>query len=213
MTQAVAASAVVTLLLIVLLAGTAWYFFAPWRDQARVDHLQLLLLQQQQAGLPAQLNALRQQVVTLQMNLTEARARIDTVIATARQTAVAPPPGPSTVTAPVVVTPVNQIPSGLRAAFPPAGRQIIAASVQDAHGLLAERVRIGLGNVLEIRRNGVLVSGNAAQVQVDAAQRALDAGNLGAAVTALQALTGPALQAAQPWLTQARSALATSGKP
>ena len=95
-------------------------------------------------------------------------------------------------------------PATLSAQFPSVAQNIITASLQNPNASLKDRAKAGMNNIFEVRKDGALVSGNAAQGQVDAAQQALAGGNLAGAVSSLQGLSGPELSAAQPWLDQAQ---------
>lgn len=81
---------------------------------------------------------------------------------------------------------------------------IVTASLQGGGANLVERAQAQLHNVLRIDRAGVPITGTPTQRAVDQARGYLQQGNVTGAVSALQALTGPAATAAAPFMARAR---------
>jgi len=97
----------------------------------------------------------------------------------------------------------------LRLRFPRAKQAALTAKQPDTDDApFARRVWERAQGLVTIRRGDEVVVGNPSAVVLNQAQTALDAGDLAAAVQAVQTLKGPPLQAMADWLGQAKALLA-----
>ncbi|MGY4803872.1 hypothetical protein [Teichococcus aerofrigidensis] len=65
-----------------------------------------------------------------------------------------------------------------------------------------------LGNLVTVRRGDTVVWGDAVSGEIEAARRALEAGDLGGAVRRVEALAEPVRAPMQDWLSRAKGLLA-----
>ncbi len=99
--------------------------------------------------------------------------------------------------------------AALRLSFPAAARAAERASRPELAGKpFLTRVWLRMQEAVTVRQDDRVIVGDPAAGTIARAQRALDAGDLAGAVSALSALQGPAAQAMAGWLDRARSLLA-----
>lgn len=99
--------------------------------------------------------------------------------------------------------------SGLRLSFPAAASaERAAARPSEAGRSLGQRMKDRLGQLFTLQEGNKMIVGNAADPALATAQEALDAGNLQAAVAALQPLPSPLAPEMQHWKDQAEALLA-----
>ena len=102
--------------------------------------------------------------------------------------------------------------AGLRLAFDDAARAARAKSEPTAEGQSVwESAANRLGNLVTVRRGDNVVWGDAVGGELEAARRALDAGDLQAAVKRIEGLPESAREPMQTWLDQAQGLLAARG--
>ncbi|MDQ2106321.1 COG4223 family protein, partial [Azospirillum isscasi] len=87
---------------------------------------------------------------------------------------------------------------------------IVRADNQGEGNDWVEQVTGKIATLVTVRRQGGGVVGDGAAAVVARAEAALQANNLGAAVTELSALKGPAAQVAAPWIADAKARLAAN---
>ncbi len=87
---------------------------------------------------------------------------------------------------------------------------IVRADNQGEGNDWVEQVTGKIATLVTVRRQGGGVVGDGAAAVVARAEAALQAGNLGGAVTELAALKGPAAQVAAPWIADAKARLAAN---
>jgi hypothetical protein len=98
--------------------------------------------------------------------------------------------------------------AALRSSFDPVANRIVhAAQAPQGDGLLQQAAG-NLMSLVTVRPVGADVEGDSAAARVARAEAALDDGDVAAAVAELEALDGPAAEAAAPWLAEARPRLA-----
>lgn len=98
--------------------------------------------------------------------------------------------------------------AALRLSFPQVARDALAASHPTADGKpLLTRLWAQAQDLVTVRRGDQMVLGDPTAGVLEHAQTALDAGDLAAAVTALESLQGSAAEAVSGWLAQARALL------
>jgi hypothetical protein len=97
----------------------------------------------------------------------------------------------------------------LRLSFPQAEAAAMAADQPgDEKAPFIGRIWDRAQGLVTVKRSGDVVLGNPSSVPLANAKAALDAGDLASAVAAVKTLTGPPLQAMNPWLGQATALLA-----
>ncbi|HEY8191584.1 MAG TPA: mitofilin family membrane protein [Alphaproteobacteria bacterium] len=98
-------------------------------------------------------------------------------------------------------------PAGLSDEFRTLASDIVVASLKGEDVSMKERAMARLNDVLQIQKNGEMVTGTDTQATVARAQKMLDEGNIDGAITELQTLQGEAANAAQPWMNEAQVTL------
>ena len=98
-------------------------------------------------------------------------------------------------------------PQGLSDQFRGVAGEIVVASLKGEDVSMKEKAVARLNEVLQVQKNGELVTGTDTQATVARAQKMLDEGNVEGAITELQTLQGEAAQTAQPWLDNAQTTL------
>lgn len=96
-------------------------------------------------------------------------------------------------------------PSGLVGQFKSMAGDAVMASLQGEDVSFEDRAMARLNQVLQVEKNGELVTGTDTQAKIARAQAALDAGDVEGAVTELEGLDGPAAQTARPWIDEAQA--------
>lgn len=98
-------------------------------------------------------------------------------------------------------------PSGLSQEFRGLAGDVVVASLQGDNVSIQEKAQARLGDMFHVEKNGEPVSGTPTQKTIAKTDKLLQEGNLEGAVAQMQTLDGPALVAAQPWLTKAQATL------
>jgi len=96
---------------------------------------------------------------------------------------------------------------GLSREFKGLAGDIVVSSLQGEDVSIKERAQARLHNMLQVEKNGALVTGTETQNKVATAQKMLDDGNIEGAIAALQGLDGEAADTAQPFIEQAKASL------
>lgn len=98
-------------------------------------------------------------------------------------------------------------PQGLSDQFRGVAGEIVVASLKGEDVSVKEKAMARLNEVLQVQKNGELVTGTDTQATVARAQKMLDEGNVESAIAELRTLQGDAAQTAQPWLDNAQTTL------
>ena len=96
---------------------------------------------------------------------------------------------------------------GLSGEFKGLAGDIVVSSLKGEDISFKEKAKARLGNLMQVEKEGELVSGTETQVTVAKAQKLLDEGNIQGAITELQSLEGEAAQTAQPFIEEAKVSL------
>lgn len=102
-------------------------------------------------------------------------------------------------------------PDGLKGEFKALAGDIVVASLKGEDVSVREKALARLNDVLQIEKDGALITGTDTQAVIARAQSRLDAGDIQGAITELQSLEGGAAETAAPWIDQARMTL-TAGQ-
>lgn len=94
-------------------------------------------------------------------------------------------------------------PEGLKGEFTGLAGDIVVASLKGEDVSVQEKAKARLNEILQVERNGELITGTDTQATVARAQKMLEAGDVQGAIAELQALEGEAAQTAQPFVEQA----------
>lgn len=84
---------------------------------------------------------------------------------------------------------------------------IVVASLKGEDVSVKDRALARLNDVLQVRKDGKLITGTDTQAKVVRAQQLLDEGDVQGAIAILQSLDASAAQTAQPWINQAQQTL------
>jgi len=84
---------------------------------------------------------------------------------------------------------------------------IVGASLSGESISVEEKAKARFGDLVQVKKDGTQLTGTDTQKIVAQAQDMLDAGDIGGAVTVLEALDGPAAETASPFLAQAQAAM------
>lgn len=98
-------------------------------------------------------------------------------------------------------------PSGLTNEFKTLAGDAVVASLQGEDVSLGERARARMNEVLQVEKDGELISGTQTQATLAKADALLENGDLEEAVAVVQTLDGPAAAQMAPWLEQANVTL------
>lgn len=98
---------------------------------------------------------------------------------------------------------VNGLSSELRSL---AGEAVVA-SLQGEDVSIQERAQARFNEILQIEKDGELITGTPTQERLDLAQKELEAGDVEGAIEAVKSLEGPALELLQPWIDEAQATL------
>jgi hypothetical protein len=98
--------------------------------------------------------------------------------------------------------------AGLTSQFQAISGDVIAASLSGQDVSISDVAKARLGQVMQVEKDGQLVSGTPVQATVVDARTKLESGDLPGAIAAMQTLNGPAASAAQPWLANANTTIA-----
>ncbi len=98
-------------------------------------------------------------------------------------------------------------PGGLSGVLQSMSGDIVSASLSGDDVSMQERAKARLNNVIEIEKDGALISGTPVQASITQAQHQLAEGDVMGAIASMQSLQGPGAQAAAPWLQKANVTL------
>lgn len=96
---------------------------------------------------------------------------------------------------------------GLSQEFKTFAGDIVFSSLKGEDVSFKEKAQARIGNILQVEKEGELVSGTETQVTVSKAQKLLDEGNIQGAIAELQTLDGEAAKTAQPFIQEAQISL------
>lgn len=96
-------------------------------------------------------------------------------------------------------------PAGLLEEFKTMTGDAVVASLKGEDVSLTERAKARMNDMFQVEKNGQLVSGTDTQARMKAAEKLLNEGNLEGAIAEVEALEGPAAEAAAPWLSKAQA--------
>jgi hypothetical protein len=102
-----------------------------------------------------------------------------------------------------------ETPRQLAAEFGRLSPQIVKVSLQGQDVTLADKAKAGLGDILQVRKDGDLISGTDTQAKLDHIQQMLEGNEVAGAITALQGLPDAQQKIAQPLIEKARTTLLT----
>ena len=166
---------------------------------------------EQQAGRLAALEAAAQRLAALEGRAARMAAldavRVALEAGQPLGAALRPLPGPPEALARFVTLP-PPTEAALRLSFEDAARAARAASDPPAGGGVMEAAVARLSGLVTIRRGEEMVWGDAAGAEIERARRALEAGDLDAALRHLARLSPPAQEAMRGWLAQAQALIA-----
>lgn len=94
-------------------------------------------------------------------------------------------------------------PEGLKGEFRGLAGDIVVASLKGEDVSIQERARARLNEVMQVEKDGEMLTGTDTQTAVARAQKMLDEGDIEGAVAELQGLEGEAAQTAQPFIDEA----------
>ncbi len=98
-------------------------------------------------------------------------------------------------------------PQRLSAEFKGLAGDIVVSSLKGEDVSVQEKAKARLNEVLEIKKDGELITGTDTQARVARAQVMLDEGNIQGAIDELQSLDGDAAGTAKPWIEEAKATL------
>ena len=84
---------------------------------------------------------------------------------------------------------------------------IVFSSLKGENVSIKDKAMARLNTILQVEKEGTLITGTQTQAKVARAQAMLDNGNIKAALAELNSLEGPAAQTAQPFIEQAQASL------
>lgn len=94
-------------------------------------------------------------------------------------------------------------PDGLKGQFKDLAGDIVVASLKGEDVSIQEKAQARLNEIMQVEKDGELVTGTDTQATVARAQKMLDEGNIEGAIAELQGLEGEAAQTAQPFIDEA----------
>lgn len=98
-------------------------------------------------------------------------------------------------------------PSGLSDELKLVAGDVVVASLKGEDVSVKDKARARIGEILEIEKDGDIVSGTPTQNTLAKAEKHLEAGDLRQAVAAIETLEGDALKTVAPWLKKAKASL------
>ncbi|MFK7840143.1 MAG: COG4223 family protein [Bdellovibrionales bacterium] len=98
-------------------------------------------------------------------------------------------------------------PSGLSNELRSFAGEAVAASLAGEDVSVKERAKARMNELLQIEKDGELVTGTDTQAAIVVAEQKLQNGDIAAAISAVEGLNGPAADAMLPWLNKARASL------
>lgn len=96
-------------------------------------------------------------------------------------------------------------PGRLSGEFKGLAGDIVVSSLKGEDVSVQEKAKARLNDILEVKKDGELVTGTDTQARVARAQTMLDEGNIQGAIAELQKLEGGAAETAQPWIEKAQA--------
>lgn len=99
-------------------------------------------------------------------------------------------------------------PAGLSDELKTLTGEIVVASLKGEEVGIKDRAKARLNNLLQVEKDGELVTGTETQAAVVQAQNALGSGDLASAIAQIQSLDGPSAAVVGPWLQKAQAAMA-----
>lgn len=99
-------------------------------------------------------------------------------------------------------------PAGLSDQFKGLAGDIVVSSLKGEDVSVRERATARLNEIMQVQKDGQLVTGTDTQAKVARAQKMLDDGDIQGAIGELQGLQGPAATTAQPFMDEATATLA-----
>ena len=96
---------------------------------------------------------------------------------------------------------------GLSEEFKTFAGDIVFSSLKGEDVSFKEKAKARIGNILQVEKEGELVTGTETQATVSKAQKLLDEGNIQGAIAELQTLDGEAAKTAQPFIQEAQVSL------
>lgn len=96
---------------------------------------------------------------------------------------------------------------GLSREFRTIAGEVVIASLQGQDVSIGEKAKARLNEVLQVEKNGELITGTETQAKVAKSQALMEEGDLASAVAILQTLNGPEAQVIRPWLNKAQASL------
>lgn len=94
-------------------------------------------------------------------------------------------------------------PEGLKGEFSGLAGDIVVSSLKGEDVSVREKAKARLNEILQVEKDGELITGTDTQATVARAQKMLDAGDIEGAIAELQSLEGEAAETAQPFVAQA----------
>lgn len=98
-------------------------------------------------------------------------------------------------------------PEGLSREFRTLAGEIVIASLKGEDVSLGEKAQARLNEVLQVEKDGELITGTETQATIAKSQGLLESGDLQGAISLLSDLEGPAAQVVSPWLKKAQASL------
>lgn len=98
-------------------------------------------------------------------------------------------------------------PAGLSTEFKGLAGDIVVSSLKGEDVSIQEKAKARLNEIMQVQKDGELVTGTDTQATVARAQQMLDAGDVTGAIAELQSLEGPAAETAQPFMDEAMATL------
>lgn len=98
-------------------------------------------------------------------------------------------------------------PDGLSGEFKGLAGDIVVSSLKGEDVSIMDKAKARLGQVLQVEKDGEVITGTGTQATVARAQALLDKGDVSAAIAELQTLEGEAAQTAQPFVQEAQMTL------
>lgn len=99
-------------------------------------------------------------------------------------------------------------PAGLGSEFKSIAGEAVVASLKGENVSLSERAKARLNGVLQVEKNGELLTGTPTQAALARTEKLLDSGDIEGAIRETRGLEGPAAETMAPWADKAEATLA-----
>lgn len=99
-------------------------------------------------------------------------------------------------------------PAGLGSEFKSIAGEAVVASLKGEDVSITERAKARLNEVLQVEKDGELLTGTETQASLARTEKFLDSGDLESAIQEVRSLDGPAAETVAPWLDRAEATLA-----